>query len=45
MNAVTVHCSSAMDVPNSRWIVGTATTMAAVGSWTMPAAATVALSV
>jgi hypothetical protein len=32
-------------VPNSRWIVGSATTIAAVGSWTIPAAATVATRV
>ncbi len=45
MNAVTVHCSSAIEVPNSPWIAGSATTTAAVGSWTMPAAATTAVSV
>ncbi len=43
--AVTVHWSSAMDASNSRWIVGRATTMAAVGSWAIPAAATVAAMV
>ena len=44
-NAVTVHCSSATETSNSRWIVGRATTTAAVGSCTMPAAPTVAASV
>lgn len=44
-NAVTVHCSSAIDVPSSRWIVGSAMTIAAVGSWTIPAAHTIAVSV
>ena len=45
MNAVTVHCSSAIEVPNSLWIVGRATTTAAVGSCTIPAPATVAARV
>jgi hypothetical protein len=41
-NAVTVHCSSAVEALNWAWIVGIATTTAAVGNWTIPAAATVA---
>jgi hypothetical protein len=42
---VTVHCSSAIEVWNCPWMVGSATTIAAVGSCTIPAAATVAISV
>ena len=45
MNAVTVHCSSAIEVPKSLWIAGSATTTAAVGSCTIPAPATVAARV
>jgi hypothetical protein len=43
--AMTVHCSSAIEVWNSPWMIGNATTIAAVGSCTIPAATVVAISV